>query len=199
MLMRRTALRLLALAGLLATYYALDWYALRRLLRDACRPPLRRLGHAVAARPEYRDASGSDAARAAPDHVDARPSRYAALMDRLSHADDGRVALRVDRRIHSISADCTYIDLALVLIPFLWRAGRTTRRNIAVILLAGMAVLTVNYLRIVAAMHADARGAAWFLAHDLPDMLLYWPAVFVAAFAACRADGRAPLAHPPPE
>jgi hypothetical protein len=103
---------------------------------------------------------------------------------------DGKVLLVVDGVRFWISAQCTYVDLALCLSPFLWQAGLPTRVNLGNLLLAFVAVQGINFARLVGGHLALARGASWAWAHDLPDLLLWYPVLTLAVLGALRTDQR---------
>jgi hypothetical protein len=87
-----------------------------------------------------------------------------------------------------ISADCTYLDLFLILAPLLWRAGRPFTRNVGRLALAAAGVFAVNLLRIALAVRMVQAGASWTVAHGVPDSAIYYPTIAIAAVLAFRSD-----------
>jgi hypothetical protein len=102
----------------------------------------------------------------------------------------GSIGLAVDGERFSISPDCTYVDLALVLAPFWWRSPRSVTSNLGRIAAGTAVVLGLNLLRITLAMHGLARGQPMWLVHDLPDLLVYWPVIGASVLLALRHDAR---------
>lgn len=118
-----------------------------------------------------------------------------AALTRMGHTttvgqDAGDLLLTVDGQVYGISPDCTYIDLVLIITPFWWRVGRGIRVNVLRLLVLAFAILAGNVFRVVFGMHFIAQGTSWFLAHDLPDMLIYWPSLAVAVILSIRHDLR---------
>lgn len=100
------------------------------------------------------------------------------------------VLLVVDGFKFEIDARCTYLDLVLCLLPFLWRAGLPTMVNLGTLLLAFVTVQGLNFARLVGSHHALSQGASWGLAHDLPDLLLWSLALILVVHSALRSDLR---------
>jgi hypothetical protein len=100
------------------------------------------------------------------------------------------VTLAVGAARIAITRACTYLDLALILIPFTWRLGLPVSRNLLRVaaILAGVAFL--NVARLVVAIAAHAEGAGWGAAHDLPDVGLYHAAIAIAVMLSARHDWR---------
>lgn len=88
----------------------------------------------------------------------------------------------------SISADCTYVVLVLLLAPFIWRSRYGLTTNAIRLGLAAVVVLSVNLARLVLALTVTDAGAPWFLAHTLPDIMVYYPALAASALLALRSD-----------
>jgi len=88
---------------------------------------------------------------------------------------EGPDLLYLGERAHRISADCTYAELCLVVLPFLWFAGASTLRNVGRIAAVVLGIQLLNVARVTAAIHLGAAGVGKLWAHDLPDYLFYWP------------------------
>lgn len=101
---------------------------------------------------------------------------------------DGQVRLIVDGMLFQVGARCTYVDLALCVAPFLWRAKLATTVNLGILLLAFIAVQGINFARLIGSHVALARGTGWTLAHDVPDLLLWSLALAAAVLFALRND-----------
>lgn len=101
-----------------------------------------------------------------------------------------QVYLTADGARFSIQPSCTYIDLVLILIPFAWRMGRSIGANLLQITTLALALLALNLVRVVAAIHFDAGGAGWNLVHDTPDQVFYFTALFTALLLSARSDLR---------
>jgi hypothetical protein len=99
-------------------------------------------------------------------------------------------ALELSGRDFAVTANCTYMDLALVLAPLCWRARRGLYRNALVVALMSMAVLLLNPLRVVFAIHLTIKGAGWTYAHTVPDLTIHGVAISLAAILAFRSDWR---------
>ena len=84
--------------------------------------------------------------------------------------------------------DCTYIDLVLILIPFLWRVEVSPGRNLVWLAAFTVAVQLVNLARVWFSIWFFSRGGSWFLAHDLPDYLLYYPTLVLVILWALSRD-----------
>ncbi len=74
-----------------------------------------------------------------------------------------------------MSKECTYLDLFLATAPFAWRTPLGTVHNLRRLFLLFLVISIVNTLRLAGAVGAAVHGVGWALAHDLPDLLLYWP------------------------
>ncbi len=89
-----------------------------------------------------------------------------------------------------ITPACTYLDLALILVAFTWRAGRSCTANLFRTAGVITAVLSLNVGRLVLAAILHEGGTAWRLSHDLPDFALYYPAIAAAVILCARSDWR---------
>ncbi|MBI4603691.1 MAG: hypothetical protein HY721_17190 [Planctomycetes bacterium] len=100
----------------------------------------------------------------------------------------GMDLLRVNREAFQITADCTYLELSLLLLPFLWFRGASFRSNLARALGVVAAIQVVNLGRVLLAIHLHANCGDWFTVHDLPDYLIYWPMFAAVIGLSARRD-----------
>ena len=103
-------------------------------------------------------------------------------------AFEGSPALRVAGKQFHFTPDCTYIDLVLILIPFLWRVEASPGRNLVCLAAFTAVVQLVNLVRAWFSIWFSSHGGSWFLAHDLPDYLLYYPTLVIVILWALRRD-----------
>ena len=106
-------------------------------------------------------------------------------------------ALSVEGKVHYYTAECTYLDLLMIVAPFVWVFGATPRGNIVRVAIATSVVLGGNLVRCWAAVYLDVLGVDRFYAHDLPDYILWWPTVVIVALLALRRDLRDHLGATP--
>src|SRR5262249_11954849 len=118
MISSRLLWRLASLCVLMIAYYALDWRVVRIGQRSACAAALKCAGY-----------ESKVVARIPADAPFEDGNAYERLMDRIAHKDDGTVALLVNGLLLSITPDCTYLDLVLIIAPFLWRPRLRWRSN----------------------------------------------------------------------
>lgn len=85
--------------------------------------------------------------------------------------------LTVDNFVTRIDSDCTYIDLILVALPFVYRGDRLFRDATRVLFFVVM-VSALNIARVYFAIAWHLRGVPWQYTHDLISNLTYYP-VFV--------------------
>lgn len=97
-------------------------------------------------------------------------------------------SLRICQREHAYTAECTYVDLLLMMAPFVWGAKRPLLVNLSRLAILGVIIECVNLLRTWAALYLDLQGVGRFYAHDLPDYVLWWPSLITAVLLAYRAD-----------
>jgi hypothetical protein len=103
---------------------------------------------------------------------------------------DGAPAIRVADEYYFFTAECTYLDLVMIVVPFLWVFGASRRSNVLRITIAALAILGGNLVRSWAAVYFNVRGTDWFYTHDLPDYLIWWPTVAIVVVLALRRDRR---------
>jgi hypothetical protein len=101
---------------------------------------------------------------------------------------NGSPALTVGDRAHFFTAECTYADLFLIVLPFLWVVGARRGSNALRLLAAGLIILGGNLVRSFASVYINVLGVSWFWAHDLPDYLLWWPTFLYVLLQAMRHD-----------
>lgn len=101
---------------------------------------------------------------------------------------DGSPALGVEDKIHYYSPECTYLDLFLMVVPFVWVLGVKRRNNVLRISIAVLVISGGNLIRCWAAVYLDVVGVERFYAHDLPDYIIWWPTVIIVALLALRRD-----------
>jgi len=89
-----------------------------------------------------------------------------------------------------IDARCTYVDLVLAVLPFLWSLRKTAAENAYTISLCVMFILVANYLRVCGCFVLLNSGVPWRYAHDLPDHLIWYPTLFGAVLYAALEDRR---------
>lgn len=101
---------------------------------------------------------------------------------------EGSPALLIGTKQFYFTPDCTYVDLWLILIPFLWRLDLSWPRNLLWLLSSGLLIGTVNFIRVCMSTYLHTSGYSWLVAHELPDYLLYYPTLLVVAMIALRRD-----------
>jgi len=101
---------------------------------------------------------------------------------------EGSPAIKVDGKIHFYTAECTYLDLVMMVTPFVWVFGATHWSNLLRIAIMVLVILVGNLVRCWTAVYLDVRGVSRFYAHDLPDCLVWWPTVVIVALLALRRD-----------
>ena len=98
-------------------------------------------------------------------------------------------AVAVGDKSHYYAAECTYLQLLLIVAPFLWVFGASRRRNILRIATVGLVILCANVVRCWAAVYLDVIDVPRFYAHDLPNYLFGSMAVIVPVLALRRDFG----------
>jgi hypothetical protein len=101
---------------------------------------------------------------------------------------EGSPAIQVEGKTYFYTAECTYLDLVMMVTPFLWVFGASLRRNILRIAITTLVMLSANFVRCWAAVYLDMLGVDRFYAHDLPDYIIWWPTVGMAVLLALRRD-----------
>ncbi|MEE9297177.1 MAG: hypothetical protein V3W34_19735 [Phycisphaerae bacterium] len=107
---------------------------------------------------------------------------------------EGSPAIRVEGRVHYYTAECTYLDLLMIVMPFVWAFGASRRSNIQRIGIVALVILVGNFIRCCLAVYLGVAGVDRFYAHDLPDYIIWWPTVAVAVLLALRRDFGRPFA-----
>jgi len=97
-------------------------------------------------------------------------------------------SLYVDGTLFRITRGCTYVNLALTVVPFLWRFNRTFVRNLFWVLVWFAVLYIVNVVRLVFAAHFTTGDWTWAAAHDWPNRLIRGFIVVPAVLLALRAD-----------
>jgi hypothetical protein len=100
----------------------------------------------------------------------------------------GSPALRVGDKQFHFTPECTYVDLWLFLIPFLWRLDWTWRRNVVYVLSFGLLVGTVNFIRVCMSTYLYTTGHTWLVSHSLEDYALFYPTLLWVVVTAMRRD-----------
>jgi hypothetical protein len=96
--------------------------------------------------------------------------------------------LDVDGHEYAFTANCTYVDLVLTLAPFCWRGRLPRGDNLRRLSALAAALLLGNVARIALALHLEAGGTPWTLAHTAPDTVVRSLAVGGCVFSAVRED-----------
>ena len=104
-----------------------------------------------------------------------------------------------DSQPFPFAKECTYLDLFLIAAPFLWSTRQRSLLNLRRLSIAFLLLWVLNSVRLVGSLAASAHGVRWELAHDLPDMLLYWPFLLAVLAGHWRraADANAQELEPP--
>lgn len=99
--------------------------------------------------------------------------------------------LEVGGAYFAIVADCTYVDLFLVLTIFLWRASWGLEQAMRVLLTLGIAIMAINVVRIILAIHMFLSGLGpWETIHYFPDLGIHVVTITIAVILAFNADLR---------
>jgi len=112
----------------------------------------------------------------------------AAGYDPVAFVHEGSPAIRVAEEIYFYTAECTYLDLLMIVAPFLWVFGASRRSNILRIAIAVFVILGGNLIRTWASVYFNVRGTDWFYTHDLPDYIIWWPTAVIVPLLALRRD-----------
>jgi exosortase/archaeosortase len=89
-----------------------------------------------------------------------------------------------------ITAECTYLDLLLCVLPFTYRQEGIIRFQIKAILIAST-VWLLNTVRVYAAIACYLEGISWYWAHDVVDYILWYPCLLFAIYTWYRWQRRA--------
>jgi len=108
--------------------------------------------------------------------------------DPTSFVYEGSPALGVEGKVHYYSPECTYLDLLMIVAPFLWVFGASRWSNILRIGIVALVIQGWNLVRCWAAVYFDVLGVDRFYAHDLPDYIIWWPTVAAVVLLALRRD-----------
>jgi len=106
----------------------------------------------------------------------------------ISFVHEGSPALSVEGCVHYYTAECTYLDLLMMVLPFVWVFGASARSNILRIGIVTLVILGGNLVRCWAAVYLDVQGVSRFYAHDLPDYIIWWPTVAIVVLLALHQD-----------
>jgi len=105
-----------------------------------------------------------------------------------SFVHEGSPAIRAGHEVYFYTEECTYLDLVMIVSPFIWVFGASLRRNILRVSITALVILTGNVVRCWVAVYLGARGIHRFYAHDLPDYIIWWPTVVAVVLFALRRD-----------
>ncbi len=114
----------------------------------------------------------------------------------------GGAEIVCDGWVFVFSKECTYLDLFLASAPFVWRSRRSVAVNLRRIAAVLSLIWVINMLRLVGGLAAYVHGVQWKLAHDIPDMMVYWPLlgiVLVSYWRSVAHTGGTPDAEGQPE
>lgn len=101
---------------------------------------------------------------------------------------DAAPTVVVNGHPYRFTAECTYIDLVLLLLVFLWDGGLGTVANGFRCIIVASLVLSVNLIRVTLALCLNIAGVSWFLSHDVPDMIIFYPTVCAFFIWRLRCD-----------
>lgn len=89
-----------------------------------------------------------------------------------------------------ISANCTYMDLVLTILPFCFSFHRALPGNICRILFISTGICFFNIIRIMISMHLYEKGFAWQTAHNLPDIFIHILTIIIFVLISLKDDFR---------
>jgi len=101
---------------------------------------------------------------------------------------EGVPTIVADRRHYTFTPECTYVDLLLMVLPFVWDVRPGVARGCLRVLVVSTVVLAGNFVRVTIALALHIDGGSWFLCHDLPDTIVFYPAVCAALIWRLRRD-----------
>lgn len=82
----------------------------------------------------------------------------------------------------AVTANCTYMDLLLMMVPFWWRFQRSLGANAMRLLILTTILLALNIIRVALALFLFGRGLPWEVVHDVPDVALHCIGVAVSVW-----------------
>jgi exosortase/archaeosortase family protein len=77
----------------------------------------------------------------------------------------------VANNVVQVSARCTYLDLFLIGVPFVW-VQKGYKKNIIAVILFAFVVFVVNYLRLCLTIILFYKGLSRFWSHDILDYII---------------------------
>lgn len=87
-----------------------------------------------------------------------------------------------------ITANCTYLDVALVAAPLCWRIQKGILMNLFRMVILMSLIQLLSLLRIWVAIHFYLAGASWEYLHDVPYVVLYIIIVATCSILALQVD-----------
>lgn len=109
----------------------------------------------------------------------------------LSEIDaEKNVLLVIDKKYAlSFVLGCTYLHLALIIIPFYWRFQSSITKNIVLAFLIGGGIVLFNVLRIAVVTQIWCNDILpWMIIHSGTDFLIHTGTLVPAILAAIRSD-----------
>jgi exosortase/archaeosortase family protein len=101
---------------------------------------------------------------------------------------EGSPGIRVGAEMYYYTAQCTYLDLLMIVAPLVWVFGAPCWRNSLRIVVAAVVILVGNLIRSWASVYFNVRGADWFYTHDLPNYMIWCLTVSITVLLALRRD-----------
>jgi len=178
---KRLLCRFIVVCAFVALYYSSEWSWIRVATRATVRNLLVITGHeCIAPSP----ASSVRAKLASTQPV----NWYGRFLAWIETQSSLQVVLIVDGCTYSVTPDCTYADLILIIWPLLWLPSLSWAINVRRLMSAAALVLCLNLLRLFLTLHYAPHDGDEFLVHDIADALLYWPILGCVAVKAVRVD-----------
>jgi exosortase/archaeosortase family protein len=89
-----------------------------------------------------------------------------------------------------ISASCLYIEMYCYIMPFLFDRNKSIIKNIIIIVVILAIIQVINIARIYFSVLAFiSLETSWFIAHDLPDTLIWYPiTIGIIIYGALRFE-----------
>ncbi len=101
----------------------------------------------------------------------------------------GDIYLFVDHNhTFELTTSCIYVDLVLISVPFWWRFQRPPSANAWHLAVLTISVLGFNVLRMALALHLFQSGISWQVAHNIPNILIYFAVIAATVLLALRSD-----------